>query len=75
MAAPGDAKILEAIGEFRGKLNTDFFYPKRKYQGHPVCSETNCGNMMSLEKNRAHLHYECKPPKCGKKLKAKIERD
>ena len=76
---PDDAKILKAIDqavvEFRGKLNTDSFYPKRKYQGHPVCNEPNCGNTMVLKKNGANLQYECKTPKCGKKLKAKIERD
>lgn len=76
---PDDAKILKAIdqavGEFRGKLNTDSFYPQRKYQGHPVCTEPNCGNTMVLKKHGTSLQYECRTPKCGKKLVAKIERE
>jgi len=78
LIAPKDAEILKAIDqtvkEFTGKLSTDSFLPARKYQAHPLCSEPTCGNAMILKKSGVSLNYECKTPKCGKKLKAKIER-
>jgi len=64
--------IEQAIEEFQGKLNTDSFYPKRKYQGHPLCDKPGCGNTMELEIEDKELYYECKTPECSKKTKAKI---
>ena len=73
---PGDEKIFEAIGnaviEFQGKLNSDSFYPKRKYQGHPVCEKSGCSNTMDLKKDGPNLYYKCKTPACKKKQHAKI---
>lgn len=76
---PEDQKIVQAIekavSEFRGKLNTDSFVPKRKYQGHPVCNKSRCGNAMYLEKDGADLLYKCRTPGCENKQRAKISKN
>ncbi len=76
---PDDTDVVKAIdqalSEFRGRLDTGSYYPKRKYQAHPVCTASGCGNIMSLTRNGAALQYVCKTPRCGKRLEAKIERD
>lgn len=73
---PPDEKIYDAIGkaveEFRVELDTGLFYPRRKYQGHPLCSNQKCGNTMDLEYEGAELYYVCKTPGCGRKIKAEI---
>jgi hypothetical protein len=73
---PSDKDIIQAIEkaiqEFRGRLGTDSFYPRRKYQGHPVCSDPKCGNTMDLKKDGTDLSYRCRTPNCGKKTSAKI---
>lgn len=76
MTTPTKEEIVEAIEEaiavFQGKLSTESFYPKRKYQGHPVCSNPKCGNTMELKYDGTELYYECRTPECGQKRKAKI---
>jgi len=78
-SVPEDAEIEKAIGqavaEYCGKLNTDSFVPKRKYQGHPVCNKSRCGNAMYLKKDGTNLLYKCRTPSCKNKLRAKILRD
>ena len=73
---PPDDKIYEAIEkaveEFRVELDTELFYPRRKYQGHPLCSNQKCGNTMDLEYEGAELYYVCKTPGCGRQIKAEI---
>jgi len=73
---PFDEKIYEAIEkaveEFRVELDTGLFYPRRKYQGHPLCSNPKCGNTMDLEYDGPELYYVCKTPGCGRKIKAEI---
>ncbi len=73
---PADAKIQEvvesAIGEFRGKLSTNSYYPLRKYQGHPVCNKLGCGNGMILKKDATGAYYECETPSCHNRMSAKI---
>lgn len=73
---PPDEKIYDAIGkaveEFRVELDTGLFYPRRKYQGHPLCSNPKCGNTMDLEYEGTELYYVCKTPGCGRKIKAEI---
>lgn len=64
--------INQAIREFHGKLNIALFYPKRKYQGHPLCSEEKCNNIMSLTKEGDELFFQCNTPGCKKKLRASI---
>lgn len=75
-AVPSDDKVFEAIEkaveEFRDKLDTGLFYPQRKYQGHPLCSNPRCGNTMDLEYDGAELYYVCRTPGCGRKVKAEI---
>lgn len=71
---PEDAKILQAIKksitEFNGRMNTNPFYPKRKYQGHPICKK--CGNSMNLETNTGKLYYKCQTPSCNEIIKVEI---
>ena len=73
---PSDDKIAiaieTAVEEFKGKLDTDSFYPKRKFQGHPLCTEPGCGNVMDLKKVGSELYYECRTPNCKKRIKADI---
>ena len=75
-AVPSDDKVYEAIekavGEFRYMLDTGLFYPRRKYQGHPLCSNPKCGNTMDLEYDGTELYYVCRTPGCGRKVKAQI---
>lgn len=66
------AIIEKAILEFQDALNVGLFYPRRKYQGHPVCSNPKCGNAMELEYDGADLYYVCRTPGCGRKIKAEI---
>jgi hypothetical protein len=75
-AVPSDDKVYEAIkkavGEFRDRLDTELFYPRRKYQGHPLCTNPKCGNTMELEYDGTELYYVCRTPGCGRKVKAEI---
>lgn len=76
LSVPDDAKILSsietAIHEFSAKTGMDTFYPVRKFQGHPVCTRSGCGNIMALKSDASGVYYECQTPGCGNKLKAKI---
>lgn len=75
-AVPSDDKVFEAVEkameEFRDTLDTGLFYPRRKYQGHPLCSNPRCGNTMDLEYDGNELYYVCRTPGCGQKVKAEI---
>ena len=64
------AAIEKAIVEFKGKLGTASFYPKRKYQGYPICSD--CGSATELKKDATGLHFGCRNPGCSKKINADI---
>jgi len=73
---PSDEKIYEAIEkaaeEFREKLETGLFYPQRKYQGHPLCNNPECGSIMDLEYDGTELYYVCRAPGCRRRIKAEI---
>ncbi len=75
-AVPSDDKIYaaieKAVEEFRDGLDTELFYPRRKYQGHPLCSNPECGDTMDLEYDGSELYYVCRTPGCGRKVKAEI---
>jgi hypothetical protein len=66
------SSIEQSIIEFAGKLTTNHFYPKRKFQGHPVCSKASCNNSMALKNDGAGLCYECSTPGCKQKIQAII---
>jgi hypothetical protein len=67
-----DAAINTAVQEFQGKLGVVDYYPRRKYQGHPVCDKAGCGNTMELTVDSAGLCYVCQTPGCGTRLEAEI---
>jgi len=64
--------IRQAVDEFRASLGTDSFYPKRKYQGHPICDRPGCGNTMDLKRDTSGLYYECRTPGCANRVPADI---
>ncbi len=66
------AAIEKAVEEFSDKLETGLFYPTRRYQGHPLCGNSECGNTMELEYDGMELYYVCRTPACGYRVKAKI---
>lgn len=69
--APDDERILQvidaAIALFKDKLNVAIFFPKRKFQGSPLCSKD--GNVMKLHVGPTSLYYQCR---CGNKINADI---
>ena len=71
LPAPPDSQILlaidAAVAQFRGKLASGIFFPKRKFQGCPLCPKDN--NVMSLKMGPSGLYYQCR---CGNKLSADI---
>ncbi len=62
-----EASVKEAIEEFSAKTNElPAFYPRRKYQAHPVCEVEGCQSAMELEcDERGKVIYKCKSPSCS----------
>ncbi len=75
-SVPSEADIYQvidkAVKEYKDQLDAGLFYPQRKYQGHPLCSDSNCRNKMELEYEGNELYYVCTTPGCGQKIRAEI---